>query len=263
MPLVLSQLPALMLLVPGAVMPTASIVASLLGVGLTLLWTLISWQTSMLRREVSADVEEFKKAAYEGLFRFQGDAVRTLRYDESEGSLINATARDSRNAPRNVLLNNKTIQTILKTILDHDEATLEETGYSCGRDFGGVIVALHPTEMNDLRGLINEWFRYDSNAGFGRFDLKSEIRLGKTHEIQIVLHNNFLTSGEIYKIERQSLCGFMRGYIRGVFSSLPSESLMKNGFKPEKISVKHDSHSNECICFSKDERRGCIFTVTG
>ncbi len=218
-----------------------------------------------LRREVDeikSSVEGYREAVFGGLASAGGDAIRVLHYKELEGSLLNTTAADSKNAPRNVLLNNKTIQTILKALQDGGGSQLEDAGYNAGKDFGEVVVSLQKDNLEDLDMLIEEWFRYDSNAGFGNFGKDSYLHPGSNNIISIRLRYNFLATGRTFKEADASLCGFMRGYIRGVISSLPRATLERFGFTPETISVAHDPRSANCICTSKQEARGCVFVVT-
>lgn len=218
-----------------------------------------------LRQEVDdirLSIDGYREAVFAGLASAGSDSVRVLHYKELEGSLLNTTAADSKNAPRNVLLNNKTVQTILKGLRDRGEAQLEEAGYNAGKDFGEVVVSLQKENLDDLDLLIEEWFRYDSNAGFGNFGKDTYLQPGAYNVIGIRLRYNFLATGGTFKDPNVSLCGFMRGYIRGVISSLPRTTLARFGFSPETITVAHDPRSQNCICTSKNETRGCLFTVT-
>jgi hypothetical protein len=71
-----------------------------------------------------------------------------------------------------------------------------------------------------------------------------------------------LTAGPDFKDPSRSLCDFMRGYIRGVISSLPPDTLNRFRFTPDNIVVTHDPRSANSICTTKHEQRGCLFVVT-
>lgn len=143
-----------------------------------------------------------------------------------------------------------------------DEKLLNRLGNDCGREFGNVVVNRLPGRLDDLNRLIGEWFRYDSNAGFGRFEQVDQFVAGHDNkERRIVLHYNFLTSGDQYRRPDASLCAFMRGYIRGVFANLPPHTLQRYHLHPDTITVCHDPASLDCICASKDEEKGCTFIV--
>ena len=276
-PFVISQVPAAAIAVfeathGGTPNYDLAAIAGMIGAIASTMWTLIDWRLAQLSDQIEADVETarssarsdielYRRAIFEGLHGYESDVIRTLHYDDATGVLLNTTAKDSRNAPRNVLLNNKTVQTILKSVLDAGEDVLEATGFGCGRDFGGVVTGLHGPAHNDLLGLLSEWFRYDSNAGFGKFVLMSETVSGHSPEIRIVLHYNFLTSGDTFNKPGSNLCAFMRGYIKGVFSSLSDEVLSKAGMEKSKLTVLHEP--KDCTCLSQDEDRGCVFHVTG
>jgi len=236
-------------------------VFSVLGILISICVALSGWRLRREIDEITGSVGAYRDAIFNGLALAGSDALRILHYKELEGALLNTTAADTANAPRNILLNNKTIQTILKSLRDRGEKHLETAGHDAGKDFGQVVVDLQKDRLGNLDVLIEEWFRYDSNAGFGNFSKDSYLRPGPHNTIKIRLKYNFLTTGRNFKDASNSLCAFMRGYIHGVISSLPSETLKEFGFSPEGIVVVHDSRTSDCICTSKQESRGCIFTV--
>jgi hypothetical protein len=133
---------------------------------------------------------------------------------------------------------------------------LEEVGISCGGGFGSVILSLHDVDRDDLRALMFAWFKYDSNAGFGRFEL-----IEGSDDIRISLRHNFLASGKEFLSPSRSLCAFMRGYIKGVVKSMPPVALSHAGLDAASLSVTHDPATEDCICTSHRPDRGCIFTI--
>lgn len=89
-----------------------------------------------------------------------------------------------------------------------------------------------------------------------------ELKSFKEAEIKIAVHYNFLTHSDEYCDPSKSLCAFMRGYIKGVFVSLPRVSLERAGYNRAKITVNHDPNTNDCVCTSLNRQQGCIFTIT-
>ena len=109
----------------------------------------------------------------------------------------------------------------------------------------------------DLVPILREWFEYDSNAGFGKFDLVDD----GPGSIKIVLRYNFLLTGNEYIRPEKNLCEYMTGYIHGVISALPGASLRRKGFEPKYVVVEHPKEY--CICDQKMYDLGCTFFVKG
>ncbi|MES2835407.1 MAG: hypothetical protein V4707_11940 [Pseudomonadota bacterium] len=202
-------------------------------------------------------MNRYREELKSNVFSFGADAVRLLEYKEYDGILINTTAGDAANSPRNVLLNNTTLQKILAAI--DDKERLRALGFSCGKAFGAVVNSPKMTSRNDFRSLVFVWFKYDSNAGFGSFELAGDIQPGRP--VQIVLRHSFLVAGQDFREPEKSLCEFMSGYIAGVLYTFPLHALLQAGLTREGIVVFHDPMSPECICSSRNDDSGCRFSV--
>lgn len=222
---------------------------------LSLFWAVLAWHLERIHSEIRT----YSEAIHSGLAKHGNNAIRLLPYDEEQGTLKNTT--EGEDSPRNVLFNLRTIQTVLRGVIDHgDEAHLTEIGRICGENFS-LRVLLSPERkphVDDLGRLIDDWFLYDSNAGFGKFWRSTIASDGK---LKITLQYNFLTAGdELNHTNHKNLCAFMSGYIKGVVSRLPPETLRRSGFNPQKLAVDHAER--DCTWTWKDERKGCVFTVT-
>ncbi len=191
-----------------------------------------------------------------GVVRSQGTLYRSLRYSEDTGILYNHTSKDE-NAPRNVLFNNQTIAVLLSTATDTSFEKLSKIGYECGRRFGVFLQNKLRENSNmrlSLRKVIDIWIEYDSNAGFGKFDLEVSDDEKAMH---ILLKHNFLAEMAEFQEPSRSLCPFMTGYLNGVLSTLPREIIKESGFQSGRLGVVHDVCSENCVCTSHDQHRGC------
>ena len=111
----------------------------------------------------------------------------------------------------------------------------------------------------NLKGIIDLWIAYDSNAGFGKFERQST----ETEQLaSIRLRHGFLTAILSFQDSNKSLCNFMTGYLNGVLSTLPSDIIKDAGYKTGRLLVSHDVTSEYCVCTNKNQLLGCTWKVT-
>lgn len=202
-----------------------------------------------------------KEIGLEGQKREEEKCFKLL---QDEGLLINPD-----DGKRNVSFKQQTFQLLLsglkKGIQPEDFSNaLREAGKQCGLEFGDSLTqdwgGSERMQKDDYRGIqadIQEWCKFDSAVGFGRFKLgvsdKSYVVKGRSlQNCNIIVQNNFLVpeKTETATVAKQNpeigtheFCHFMEGYILGVFQKLFGD----------RYSVKH---------LSKSDERPCIFKVS-
>jgi len=109
------------------------------------------------------------------------------------------------------------------------ENCLFKAGVTCGEKFGKYLKETFATNnsihYNSDEAKIKEWCIFDSDVGFGKFELDPSsvcINKGTFHEGNIILRESFLTPAEdiskTFKDHR--CCNFMKGYIQGIMNIL-------------------------------------------
>ena len=139
------------------------------------------------------------------------DSERILKYTHKfkEGILVKGAGAS---AIRNVSLRAETLATIFtKLKADSPEGPYRELVKDAGREVGERFV----NELKEILGpmdherMIAEWFKYDSTAGMGRFEMAEEDT--------ITVKNSFAA----YNTKSDNpVCCFLEGYFEGVLSKI-------------------------------------------
>lgn len=230
-------------------------------------------ETKITRQSLRADIEEiearsekFRKDLAKGIVEYGGVAYRSLRYDPTQGCIYYGEA-DTDN--RNILFNNETFKKILQTAqseyqehIQSDnvrDTLLYKLGYSASSRFAKHFQKHLETQhiAFALTSWLKAWTSYDSDAGFGKMEVRP---ISAEHETaQVVIHQSFLTHGHDYGGNR-SLCGFMIGYIEGLLKNFAAALYHEEGLDREGIQVQHD-FERECYHGHQNPDIGCIFWV--
>jgi hypothetical protein len=227
------------------------------------------------RQEVNRlkeDNEEFRRQLARGVVEHDQHYYRTLTYKREEGTLFNGFG-DAKDISRNVLFSNKTVNLILREIRDLDRSKprlLHDIGKKASERFAAEMVKdiqaqTRTTFKSDTERLpewIKKWIEFDSDAGFGKFELEGTEAEWKNHKV-IVLKYSFLTQDCLEDRKRNfELCFFMTGYLEGILNSFPKDVLSPYDLYPGEISVEHNPNdSDECICAGRADFKGCRFQL--
>ena len=216
--------------------------------------------------QLKNDNEEFRRQLAKGVVEHEQHYYRTLTYKKDEGSLFNGFG-DAKDISRNVLFSNKTINLIFREVRD-----LDPTNNNVLRDIGKKASMRFATEMVkdiqkqskshtfDLMQWILKWIEFDSDAGFGKFELEGEKSKWKNNMV-ILLKYSFLTRDWEDKSNR-GLCFFMTGYLEGIINSFPYDVLQPFGLYPGRITITHDVESvDECVSAGRQEQNGCRYHI--
>lgn len=219
------------------------------------------------------DNDEFRRQLARGVVEHDRHFYRTLTYRREEGTLFNGFG-DAKDISRNVLFSNKTVNLILREVRDLDTTRprlLHEIGKKASERFAAEMVRdiqqqTRSTLKNDekLTEWIKKWIEFDSDAGFGKFELEGGEREWKNRKT-ILLKYSFLTQDCLVTEDRQrnfDLCYFMTGYLEGILNSFPKDVLNPYDLYPGEVSVTHDPrNADECICAGRSDYQGCRYQV--
>lgn len=221
--------------------------------------------------EIKDENERFRNQLAIGVIEHDKHHYRALTYKKEFGALYNGYGDEKDNA-RNVLFSNKTINLIFREVRDiepNNQDLLHNIGKRASERFADEMVSEINQKMsqdmskNELIYWINEWIKFDSDAGFGKFDLGDSGKNWKNEKI-IFLKHSFLTAdckGED-KQKNKGLCRFMSGYLEGVLNAFPQEILEPYDLKQKRILVSHNVDSDqECICAGRSPYKGCVFHI--
>jgi hypothetical protein len=220
------------------------------------------------------DNEEFRRQLARGVVEHDQHYYRTLTYKRDEGTLFNGFG-DAKDLSRNVLFSNKTVNLIFREIRDLDKSKprlLHEIGKKASERFAAEMVkdiqqqtrSTFKRDGEKLPEWIKKWIEFDSDAGFGKFELEGNDADWKNKKV-IVLKYSFLTQDCLEDRRRNlGLCNFMTGYLEGILNSFPKDVLSPYDLYPGDIFVEHDSNdADECICAGRANFMGCRFQLAG
>lgn len=178
----------------------------------------------------------------------------------SEGLLVNP----GDNEP-NVAFKAKTLCAILDHM--HDEVSLTGTaasmgaslrsgGESSGKRFGEAARPVFGEDLGEVQRM-EAWCRFDSNVGFGRFDLLGVVEIERRFESGLVeVTGNFLARDR--KPHDPQLCPLLVGYMRGVVSQV----IDLRGDEYERLAMVEIDHPDDLCMQMTPGRRSCGFRVT-
>lgn len=222
--------------------------------------------------QLKGDNEEFRRQLARGVVEHEHHYYRTLTYKRDEGTLFNGFG-DAKNVSRNVLFSNKTVNLIFREIRDLDEKNprlLHEIGKKASERFAAEMVkdiqqqtrGTYKPDIERLPDWISRWIEFDSDAGFGKFELEGDSVHWKEQKV-ILLKYSFLTQDCLErKKENSGLCYFMSGYLEGILNSFPPDVLNPYDLYPGKIFVEHDPKDpKQCICAGRPDYQGCRFQL--
>lgn len=214
---------------------------------------------------LKSDIDDFKRELSSGIVNHEEYTYRALIYHKDQGIILNGFSDDV-SSSRNILFSNKTINLIFREIRGVNLDVLKRIGYKSSDRFADELVASirRKGASNDLFDWIKHWIGFDSDAGFGKFEIGSQTPEEWKNNLTIILKHSFLTTdSEIghHKVE-QKICDFITGYIQGIIDHFPEPVLSRYNLKTGEISVDHDiNNSNECISAGRDPSEGCIFYI--
>ena len=215
--------------------------------------------------KLKGDIDDFKKKLSSGIVKHDNNIYRALMYNEDEGSIYNGFEGEAQNQ-RNILFSNKTINLIFSQIKIERPKMLKEIGYKSSVRFARDLVddiqkrAKGKKGADDLLFWLGLWIQFDSDAGFGKFELGTDEREVWEGNKIIILKHSFLTTG--YEKGIESICDFMTGYLEGILNYFPEYILKPYGLKSGSIEIKHHTDEGEdCICAGRDPKKGCVFHV--
>lgn len=168
----------------------------------------------------------------------QPDEKRTLEYNYIIDQGILEKGSEEK-AIRNVALRARTLAIFFNTFKENLPEDLyrkltRDAGKSAGMDFlkmSEKIIGYKPT-FNEW---LNEWIKYDSTAGWGRFEITDK-------NDAIFVENSFVA----YKIKSDiPICYFLEGYFEEILS---------------KIFGRHDITVTETDCIAKGDKK-CKFVI--
>ncbi len=217
------------------------------------------------------DNEKFRKQLAKGVVEHNQHYYRTLTYKNEEGSLFNGFG-DAKDITRNVLFSNQTINLIFRKMRDTDlsnQNLLHDIGKSASERFAAEMVRdiqkQYSSKNIELTDWLLQWIEFDSDAGFGKFELEGDLNNWKEKKV-ILLKHSFLTEDCLDMESRKKnygLCKFMTGYLEGIISSFPHDVLTPYDLVHGKVSVTHDTSSEkECICAKRPVHEGCRFHLS-
>lgn len=194
------------------------------------------------------DVADTGLASAIGLPEDLEEVDRIFSWESERGAIINPS-----DGSRNVSFKVETFQVLLQG-LEHglskidrfDQTSGDETstsiteqstewigdvlftaGRRCGANFGDALAAgWHKSRDMGIEVKIRKWCEFDSDVGFGRFQLEPhtiEIKGQKLIHCDVYLRESFLTPAEdtLFKdAGDHRFCSLMTGYIQGVISRI-------------------------------------------
>ncbi len=203
---------------------------------------------------------------------------RVFRLERESGALINPS-----DGSRNVSFKVETFQLLLLGLQDGLERSLGQNGNSneiaaefkkllfsagqrCGKRFGESLRELWAADEAEDRqkrvGIeerLRRWCLFDSDVGFGRFELEPDsltIKGGQFLECLIILHESFLTPATDTQFKgetaiRYNLNGFLEGYVTGVMNeilhlSLPQDKVARVELIQDADLSRSDARSRNC-----------------
>ena len=235
----------------------------------------LSQLPTSIRAEMSAEVdslrvdnEEFRRQLARGVVEHERHYYRTLTYQRDEGSLFNGFG-DAKDVSRNVLFSNKTINLILAEVRDierNNDALLHGIGKKASGRFAAEMVSDIQKQARDsdfdLTDWLELWIEFDSDAGFGKFELenKDDWQVSRV----ILLKYSFLTQYAIEDKKRDfGLCHFMTGYLEGILNSFPPTVLSPYELRPGSVRISHDvNDDDQCIWAGRPQHLGCRFHLS-
>lgn len=128
---------------------------------------------------------------------------------------------------------------------------LWDAGFNAATTFSKFLISSWEAEKEEkqlartLDSKLQQWCRFDSSVGFGRFevtDIRDDVKSGK-----ITLFSSFLTYNRFEN--DYNLCSFMTGYITRILQAI---------LNMESVEVTHDLHT-DCGQYKKTEPRVCVF----
>ena len=219
--------------------------------------------------KLKEDNEKFRKDLAKGVVEHDQHYYRTLTYKKEEGSIFNGFG-DAKEVSRNVLFSSKTINLIFREInkIDNDKnLILFNIGKKASDRFAAEMVkdiqGKSKNKKFDLLQWIKEWIEFDSNAGFGKFEIESDEKIWKKNKV-ILLKYSFLTEDCLeHRNINFGLCNFMTGYLEGILNAFPHDVLRPYGLAPGNVRVEHNVEDvNECICAGRADFKGCKYHIT-
>ncbi len=172
------------------------------------------------------------------------NTTTVFEYHPDRGIMINPEDHQ-----RNVSFRTDTFISMFGGIFDHvvelsgleqAKAIFHDTGYTSGRNFAQRLNSSWEFAENgtaSIEGKLRKWCDFDSNVGWGKFDIDVTVD-AETGDFE-----GILTINECFIVDRKSrkqICEFIRGYCEGVIETLLCvdvvleciECPMKNRFKP-------------------------------
>lgn len=191
---------------------------------------------------------------------------RIFLLETNRGALINPN-----DGSRNVSFKVDTFQRLLLGIEEelNDPKTfnilLNSAGKKCGSRFGETLVNKWATEMDSVLKIdqvrLQKWCEFDSDVGFGKFDLKLPILFDKEgffEQADIILRESFLTPSTDTVLNekifgnKHILCSFMTGYIKGVLNFIIDVDIEVEHYHETQTEVEGfiswtDARSESCV----------------
>jgi cellulose biosynthesis protein BcsQ len=158
---------------------------------------------------------------------------RLFTLDAVSGALVNPA-----DETRNVSFKVETFQLLLSGLekgfslkfggtdkLEDVQQVFFAAGTQCGERFGQALTkrGIPRGESGGPYGQIQSWCSFDSDVGFGRFELdpnEIETRGQQLLRCSIILHESFLALPTQANVDPHKYCDFMRGYVKGVLEEL-------------------------------------------
>ncbi|MBI2966411.1 MAG: hypothetical protein HYY40_01180 [Bacteroidetes bacterium] len=218
---------------------------------------------------LKSDNEEFRRQLAKGVVEHDLHYYRTLTYKKDEGSLFNGFG-DEKERSRNVLFSNKTINLIFREVRNlntNNSNVLYTIGKKASERFAAEMVkdieSQSKSSNSDLIQWIKKWIEFDSDAGFGKFELEGEKSKWKNNMV-ILLKYSFLTQDYLDNKSNRGLCYFMTGYLEGIINSFPHNVLQPFGLNPGSITIEHNVESlEECVSAGRSVHDGCRYHIIG
>lgn len=214
---------------------------------------------------LKSDIDDFKRDLSKGIVTHEDHDYRALIYYKDHGIIKNGFSGDVESS-RNILFSNKTINLIFREIRKVNPNVLRSIGYKSSDRFAEELVASirKNGNANDLYEWIEHWINFDSDAGFGKFELGSKTPADWKDKLTIILKYSFLTEeSEIsYQKAGHKICDYMTGYIEGIINHFPPPILSKYNLETGRILIAHDINDpDECVSAGRDPSEGCIFYI--
>jgi len=239
-----------------------------------------SFSVSRVLEELRRSIDGLSEGIKEGSVRLGTVLYRMLKYDSERGIIFNKLDDTQTSSFRNVLFDSKTISSIFKQIKDYDQlnnnnrpvhdrdSLLFSLGKISGSNFGQKIFAhLRRADVKhgifdrqDLHQWLGYWCKFDTDAGFGRFEIPTNRDEWRENP-RVILRHSFLTenTGPDFPFR---LCEFMMGYIEGILGDVPDGLFANYGLEKSRVHVAHAHNPTECSFLSLDFEAGCTFRLT-